>query len=125
MLAAILWKLYNLNTFKNSCSQMVFKIGLLKNFAIFTGIHLCWGHFLIKLQVLRPATLFKKTPTQVLSCEYCEIFKNSFFYRTRLVATSLLCKTKSCTPLPLHNDPSAEKTTLKKPSLIRVDGVEH
>ena len=22
------------------------------------------------------------TPTQVFSCEYCEIFKNSFFYRT-------------------------------------------
>ena len=24
----------------------------------------------------------KETPTQVLSCEYCEIFKNTFFYRT-------------------------------------------
>ena len=24
----------------------------------------------------------KKTPTQVLSCEFCEIFKNTFFYRT-------------------------------------------
>ena len=38
--------------------------------------------FLIKLQAFRPATLLKKTPTQVLSCEYWEIFKNSFFHRT-------------------------------------------
>ena len=30
----------------------------------------------------------KETPTQVFSCEYCEIFKNSFFYRTPLVAAS-------------------------------------
>ena len=30
----------------------------------------------------------KKIPRQVLSCEYCEIFKNSFFYRTSLVAAS-------------------------------------
>ena len=33
---------------------MFFKIGLLKNFAIFTGKHLCWS-LLIKLQVWRPA----------------------------------------------------------------------
>ena len=31
---------------------MFFKIGSIKNFAIFTGKHLCWGLFLIKLQVL-------------------------------------------------------------------------
>ena len=30
----------------------------------------------------------KETPTQVFSCEYCEILKNSFFYRTPLVAAS-------------------------------------
>ena len=30
----------------------------------------------------------KKTPTQVLSCEFCEIFKSTFFYRTPLVAGS-------------------------------------
>ena len=29
-----------------------------------------------------------ETPTQVFSCEYCEIFKNSFFYRTPSVAVS-------------------------------------
>ena len=28
------------------------------------------------------------TPTQVLSCKYCEIFKNTHFYRTPPVAAS-------------------------------------
>ena len=51
---------------------MFFKIGALKNFAILPGKHLCWSLFLRKLQ---------ETPTQVFSCEYWEIFKNSFFYR--------------------------------------------
>ena len=65
---------------RSSCSQMFFKIGVLENSAIFTGKHLCWSFFFF----------FKKkdTPIQVLSCEYCEIFKNSFFYRKPLVAAS-------------------------------------
>ena len=29
---------------------------------------------------------FKKTPTQVFSCDYCDISKNSCFYGTPLVA---------------------------------------
>ena len=72
---------------RSSRSQMLFKIGILKNFAIFTGKHLCWSFFLIKLQAFRPE---KETPTQVFSCEYCEIFKNTFFYRTPPVAAFLL-----------------------------------
>ena len=31
---------------------------------------------------------FWVTPTQVLSCEYCEVFKNSLFYRILLAAAS-------------------------------------
>ena len=30
----------------------------------------------------------KETPTQVFRCGYCDIFKNSFFYRTPPVAAS-------------------------------------
>ena len=30
----------------------------------------------------------KETLTQVFSCEFCEIFRNTFFYRTPLVAAS-------------------------------------
>ena len=43
---------------------MLFKIGALRNFAIFTG-----------------KNRKKETPTEMFFCEYCEISKNSFFYR--------------------------------------------
>ena len=38
---------------------------------------------------LGPATLLrKKTLAQVFSCEFCEIYKSTFYYRTPLVAAS-------------------------------------
>ena len=37
---------------RSSRSKMFFKISVLENFAIFTGKHLCWSLFLIKLQAL-------------------------------------------------------------------------
>ena len=45
---------------RSSRSQMLFKIGVLKNFALFTGKHLCWSLSLIKLLGWRPATLIKR-----------------------------------------------------------------
>ena len=45
---------------RSSCSQMFFKVGVLKNFAIFTGEHLCWNLFLIKLQARWPAASLKR-----------------------------------------------------------------
>ena len=63
---------------RSSLSQMFFKIGILKNFTTFNG----------KLQQDREFN----TPTQVFSCEYCQIFKNSFFYRTPPVAASVSYK---------------------------------
>ena len=58
---------------------MFFKIGVLRNFAIF-----------------KRETSKGETPTQEFLCEYCEFFKNtsffiehtSFFYRTHPVAAS-------------------------------------
>ena len=44
---------------RSSCPPMFLKIGVLKKFAIFTGKHLSWGLFLIKLLGFEPATLFK------------------------------------------------------------------
>ena len=44
------------------------KRAVLKNFAIFTGKHLCRSRF-----------FQKETPTLVFFCEYCEIFKNNYF----------------------------------------------
>ena len=43
--------------FRSSCSQMFFKVGVLKNFAIFPGIHLCWPW----------QAFFYRTPTVVAS----------------------------------------------------------
>ena len=65
--------------FRRSRSQMFFKIGGLKNFTTSTGKYLCWSLFLIKLEASAP--VLKRTPTQVLSCEYCQIFKNRFFIK--------------------------------------------
>ena len=68
----------NITKDRSSRCQIFFKLGILKNFAIFTRKHLRWSLFLIKLQAF--------TLTQVFSCQYCEMFKNSFSYRTSTVA---------------------------------------
>ena len=67
---------------------MFFEVGNLNIFVIFTGKHLSWGLFLIKLRALRRATFFKRDSNTGASCGDCEIFKNSFFYRTPPVAAS-------------------------------------
>ena len=53
--------------------------GVLRNFAKFTGKCLRQSLFFNKIAGLRPAALLKKALTQVFSCEFYEIFKNSFF----------------------------------------------
>ena len=45
--------------YRSSCSQIFFKTGVLKKFAIFTGKQMCWN---------------EETPTQMFSCEYCVNF---------------------------------------------------
>ena len=65
--------------FRSSCSEMFLKIGVLKNFANLKGKHLCWSLFLIMLQVLCLRLFQTETPTQVFSCEICEIFKEHLF----------------------------------------------
>ena len=79
---------------------MVFcKKGVLRNFSKFTGKHLCQSLFLIKLP---KACIFikKETLAQVFSCEFCEISKNIFYYRTPLVAASVYFITENgiCNP---------------------------
>ena len=54
--------------------------GVLRNFAKFTGKYPGGAWIFIK----------KETLAQVFSCEFCEISKNTFFYKTPLVAASLL-----------------------------------
>ena len=67
----LLYFFINVGKRLKSRSQTFFKTGALKNFAIFTGKHLCWNLFLIKLQDWKYNTVF--------SYEYCKIFENSFF----------------------------------------------
>ena len=55
------------------------KKSVLKNFAIFTGKNLCQSLFLIKLQAQAWNLLIKETLAQVFPCEFCEVFKNTFF----------------------------------------------
>ena len=45
---------------KNQPTELFYKNAALKNFSIFAEKHLCWGLFLIKLQVFRSATLLKR-----------------------------------------------------------------
>ena len=67
---------------------MVFRISALKIFAIFTGKHLCWCLFLIKLQDIRPTNLLKKdSSTSVFLWILRNVYKQ-LFYRTSLVAAS-------------------------------------
>ena len=85
------WKCINHSRVLSKISrlQMFFKIGVLKNFAIFTGKNLCWGLFLIKLQVWGPEALFKKRIQHSCSPVNIANFNNTFFYRTTPVAASV------------------------------------
>ena len=68
---------------------MLFKVGDLKIFLNFTGKHLRWSLFFIKVGGLQGLQLYEKeTPTQVFSCHMWEVFNNTFFYRTLSVAAS-------------------------------------
>ena len=64
------------------------KKDVLKNFAKFAGKHLCQTLFLNKVSGLKRIRCIS---TQVFSCEFCEIFKKTYFYRTPLVAASAVC----------------------------------
>ena len=78
----IIWRLdwwiiskHNKLFFRSSCPEVFYKKEVLKKFKNFTGINLCRSLFFDEV-----ATLFKKqTPAQVLSCEFCETFKNTLF----------------------------------------------
>ena len=69
---------------------MFLKIGVLKNFAIFTGKHLCWSRFLIKLQ-----------RASVFSYAILEISKNSHIYRTPPMAVSIMISWLTLTGTPV------------------------
>ena len=69
---------------RSSHPEVFCKKGLLKNFTKFTAKDLRQSLFLNKVTGLRPATLLRETLAQVFSCEFCEISKNTYSYRTPL-----------------------------------------
>ena len=85
---------------------MFFKIGVFRNFAIFTGRH--QSLFLRKLQTLRPYGLqlyLKETLTQLFSCEYWKIFTNSVFCTTPPVGLTIKPGT------PEHGTPAEQRNS--------------
>ena len=69
--------------------------GVLKVFAKFKGIHLCRSHSFNKCKFLK-----KEIPMQLFSCEFCEIFKNTFFIENLQATASE--NTRYLRGLPMH-----------------------
>ena len=63
--------------------EVFYKKAVFKDFAIFTGKHLCRSLFL-SLQLY-----WKENITQVFSSEYCETFNNSYFEKHLWTAASI------------------------------------
>ena len=75
--------------FRSSRPKVFCKRGVLKNFANFTGRHLCQNLFLNKIAGLRPATLLKKRLWhRCFPVNFLKFLKNTFSYRTPPVAAS-------------------------------------
>ena len=62
----------------------------MKNLGKFTSSHLCWSFFRTKSQAWSLQLYEKEIPTQVFSCEFCEIFKNIYSVERFQTATSEL-----------------------------------
>ena len=61
-------------THRSGHRRFSIKKGVLKNFAKFTGKHLCQSLFFQACNFIK-----KETLAQVFFCAFCEIFKNRFF----------------------------------------------
>ena len=59
---------------RSSRPEVFCRKGVFRNFAKFTEKHLCQSLFLNKVEAL----------AQVFSCEFCEIFKNTFFTELKI-----------------------------------------
>ena len=68
---------------RSSHQRYSVKKGVLENFAKFTGKQLCWSLLVIKLQA-----------SQVFCCEFCDIFKKTYFEENMQTAASGHCHIK-------------------------------
>ena len=74
--------------FNSSHQRCSLRKGALRNFAKFTGKHLCQSLLFNKVAIK------KETLAQLFSCEFCEISKNAFF--TEHLRTTASAKTHIC-----------------------------
>ena len=81
-------------TCRSSHRRFPVENGFLKNFANFTGKHLCWSVFLIKFV----KTLLKRDSIQVFPCEICEILRTPTF-EEHLPKTASIYEICSCSML--------------------------
>ena len=74
---------------RTSRSQIFFKIAALKNFAILSR-KTCVAEYLFNKVAGMKVCIFikKETPAQLFSCEYCEIFKNTYFEEWQMRTTT-------------------------------------
>ena len=70
-----------LNENQKLSPAVFYKKTVLKNFAVFTGKHLCWILFSIKVENVQVCNF-------VRSYKYCEIFKNTYFEKHLRTAAS-------------------------------------
>ena len=71
-------------TYRSSRPEVFCKKGVLKNFAIFTGKHLCWSLFLIKLQAWKIRNVHRKASVLVSLFNKIAGLKASSFFKKRL-----------------------------------------
>ena len=83
-------------TGKHLCQSLFFN-KVLRNFAKFTGKHQCQSLLFNKVAGLQ--LYLKKTPAQVFSCEFCEISKNTFF--TEHLWTTASVSNRKCAKIQL------------------------
>ena len=97
MLLAVIWKqkaqisthIWGRRVFKGMCSM---KKGVLRNFAQFTGKHLCQSIFLNKLAASDYKFIKKETLAQVFCCELRVISKNAFCIEDLPMTVSVVSK---------------------------------
>ena len=88
---------------RSSCQEVFCKKGAHGNFPKFKRKHLRHSLFFNKVAAL----LKKETMAQVFSCEFCEISKNNFSYRTPSVAASVYTMILTAVSYYLLKPPSA------------------
>ena len=82
----------NCNNIQKQPSEVFCKKEVRENFTKFIGNYLLQSLFFNKVASVWLTTLLeKRLCTALVSCEFCENFKNTFFQRTPLMAASKYC----------------------------------